>query len=381
MAGIFGSQSVLQAKAVALLFRTTLNGENQFFDVLTYVFLVLMIITIMIQTNYLATSLKYFDALYVVPVFQCFWISGSTVGGAIFYGEYKSFSTLQFVLFPLGVIITLTGVFILSNRDMTRSVKDEENHSEGSDSDVKNAERASPDATVPLNSPLNSVQGTYDMKVMPISASTIKIHGPRGNRKKDAPEIPAILRSALPHHHRGGHSSAGQNLPLRRANSADLIHLDVERVFGDNETAYHMVSGNALIQLMVGFQSNNLTRDHARERMDALARGKALKSGTEAPPIGGLIRKSTISVRPQSADLLSPHRRQLSKGNIFTPISSKGRTSFGFDVENQYTTSKSPLPNQCISPERSPNLSPNPVKRSSTTYNKNPVELELDLDI
>lgn len=101
--GLIGAFSVLQAKSVSILLRVTFQGDNQFTNILTYVFLFLMVITIVIQTNYLAIALKYFDALYVVPVFQCFWISGSTIGGALFYQELKTFNSLQWAMFPLGV--------------------------------------------------------------------------------------------------------------------------------------------------------------------------------------------------------------------------------------------------------------------------------------
>jgi hypothetical protein len=120
LSGLFGGESVLMAKTTAVLLRATMDGDNQFTKGLTYLFLIAMVATIVIQTHYLATSLKYFDALYVVPVFQCFWITGSTVGGAIFYQELKTFDLMQSILFPLGIVITLSGVYVLSKRDMSR---------------------------------------------------------------------------------------------------------------------------------------------------------------------------------------------------------------------------------------------------------------------
>ena len=118
LSGLFGGQSVLMAKTVAILLRATIEGENQFTLGLTYVFLFAMVFTIVVQTHYLATALKYFDALYVVPVFQCFWITGSTAGGAIFYQELKDFNVLQSIMFPLGIVVTLCGVLAMSVRDM-----------------------------------------------------------------------------------------------------------------------------------------------------------------------------------------------------------------------------------------------------------------------
>lgn len=39
-----------------------------------------------------ALALSMFDALYVVPVFQCFFIGVSTLGGATYFQEFNNFS-------------------------------------------------------------------------------------------------------------------------------------------------------------------------------------------------------------------------------------------------------------------------------------------------
>jgi hypothetical protein len=43
------------------------GGENQFANVLTYVYLCLTISTVVIQTHFLATALKYFDGAPPLP--------------------------------------------------------------------------------------------------------------------------------------------------------------------------------------------------------------------------------------------------------------------------------------------------------------------------
>jgi hypothetical protein len=57
-----------------------------------YVFLVAMFCTIFAQLHFLALALSMFDALYVVPVFQCFFIGVSTLGGATYFQEFNKFS-------------------------------------------------------------------------------------------------------------------------------------------------------------------------------------------------------------------------------------------------------------------------------------------------
>ena len=121
LSGILGAQSVMFGKAVSELISTTISGDNQLFNPLFYLFLIAMLACVFGQLHFLAIALNFFDALYVVPVFQCFFISGSTIGGACFFGEFDDFNGLQWTLFPLGFIITIGGVLILSTRKMNTS--------------------------------------------------------------------------------------------------------------------------------------------------------------------------------------------------------------------------------------------------------------------
>ena len=61
LSGTIGGQSVLMSKSVVTLLATSIGGNNQFGNVLVYVFLLAMIVTVVVQTHFLATALKYFD--------------------------------------------------------------------------------------------------------------------------------------------------------------------------------------------------------------------------------------------------------------------------------------------------------------------------------
>ena len=117
LSGALGAQSVMFGKMVSELISTTLQGDNQLFSPFPYVFLVSMLFFIFSQIHFLALALAYFDALYCVPIFQCFFILISTVGGATFFQEFSNFSTVQAIIFPLGILVTLVGVFLLAQRD------------------------------------------------------------------------------------------------------------------------------------------------------------------------------------------------------------------------------------------------------------------------
>lgn len=45
----------------------------------------------------------------------------STLGGAAYFGEFGAFKTIQMTFFPIGIVLTLSGVYILSSRDMKKN--------------------------------------------------------------------------------------------------------------------------------------------------------------------------------------------------------------------------------------------------------------------
>ena len=124
LSGVLGAQSVMFGKMVSSLISTTMQGDNQLFSPFPYIFLISMLFFIFSQIHFLALALAYFDALYCVPIFQCFFILFSTVGGATFFQEFSNFSTMQAIIFPLGVFITLLGVFVLAQRDSSAVAPD-----------------------------------------------------------------------------------------------------------------------------------------------------------------------------------------------------------------------------------------------------------------
>lgn len=62
---------------------------------------------IFLQIKWLNHGLQHFDALYVIPVFQAFWIGFGVVAGLIVYRESEVMSWTQLCLFACGVSVTL----------------------------------------------------------------------------------------------------------------------------------------------------------------------------------------------------------------------------------------------------------------------------------
>ena len=104
-----------------------MNGSNQFWrfndagivgGLVPYAVVAGMIGCVSCQTHYLTTGLAEFDALYIIPVFQCVFITFSIAGGAIYFDELAAFSTVQWIAFLASVALTFFGVHLLSGREM-----------------------------------------------------------------------------------------------------------------------------------------------------------------------------------------------------------------------------------------------------------------------
>jgi uncharacterized membrane protein len=123
-AGIMGAQSVLFAKCTAQLLVSTIAGQGMMFTQPgTYGVLLGLGVTIFYQVRWLNSGLRLFPALYIVPIFQSFWILISVLSGMVFFQEYQGLfeHTVNLVMFPIGLIMTLSGVFLLSRKGASKA--------------------------------------------------------------------------------------------------------------------------------------------------------------------------------------------------------------------------------------------------------------------
>jgi hypothetical protein len=119
LSGIAGAQSVLFGKCTAEMIVATVSGHGLFFVYYqSYLIIGSMVASILLQIKWLNDGLIRFDSVSLIPIFQSFWILVSVVGGIVFFGEATQFSAVQAVMFPLGVIVTISGVYLLSRRSV-----------------------------------------------------------------------------------------------------------------------------------------------------------------------------------------------------------------------------------------------------------------------
>jgi hypothetical protein len=101
-----------------LISESTTSGVNQFSHPLAYVFIGILVFSNVSEVYWMQKALQLFDALIVVPMFSVTVSVLSIVTGAVFFNEIAEFQMKQIILFPLGVLITLCGVYLLSQREV-----------------------------------------------------------------------------------------------------------------------------------------------------------------------------------------------------------------------------------------------------------------------
>eukprot|EP01065_Artemidia_motanka_P021492 TRINITY_DN25722_c0_g1_i1.p1 TRINITY_DN25722_c0_g1~~TRINITY_DN25722_c0_g1_i1.p1 ORF type:complete len:588 (+),score=104.38 TRINITY_DN25722_c0_g1_i1:59-1765(+) len=117
-AGICGAQNIMFAKASLTFFRNAVTGSETGENLgLLFVFIIPTVVCVLLQVMYLNKALAiYYDALFVLPVYQANWILGGVLSGIVFYQEYRVIPGNHSALFVLGLGIVLCGIGILSQR-------------------------------------------------------------------------------------------------------------------------------------------------------------------------------------------------------------------------------------------------------------------------
>mmetsp|Transcript_13846 Transcript_13846/g.20426 ORF Transcript_13846/g.20426 Transcript_13846/m.20426 type:complete len:384 (-) Transcript_13846:198-1349(-) len=117
LAGLIGGNTSTYAKAFIELCETTsINGENQFVYGGTYFILLITVLSVTLQLAFLNHGLKRFEALFVVPVYQCCFMLSGIMGSMFYFNEVEQLSALQIGMFSLGVCISTVGILLHSTR-------------------------------------------------------------------------------------------------------------------------------------------------------------------------------------------------------------------------------------------------------------------------
>ena len=106
--------SKIVGELVAVSFSSGEDDSNQFRSPMAWVFTIALIVCNANQIRMLSRSLSKFDALFIIPCYQVAFTILCILGGGIYFKEFSLFTTLQWCIFPWGVVAACWGVRMLS---------------------------------------------------------------------------------------------------------------------------------------------------------------------------------------------------------------------------------------------------------------------------
>jgi len=118
-----GSLSVMLAKALSSLIRSTFDGDNQLTNAAFWIVLILWVVAMLFWLTRMNKALRMFDGVIIIPTLQVFWILSSILSGGIFYREFSDYSDGSLVGFTFSVLVILAGVVLLTSKMKKRKDK------------------------------------------------------------------------------------------------------------------------------------------------------------------------------------------------------------------------------------------------------------------
>ncbi|CAJ0768393.1 24682_t:CDS:2, partial [Entrophospora sp. SA101] len=118
--GMISSQSLLFAKSgIELLVLTIIYQDNQFNQLLSWVIVIILVITSLLQLYYLNKGLRLCDTVILIPLSFCSYNLSTIFNGLVYYDQWSCLHWWQLFLVVVGICILLCGVLILSWRKST----------------------------------------------------------------------------------------------------------------------------------------------------------------------------------------------------------------------------------------------------------------------
>lgn len=115
IAGVIGGQQNLFFKGVGKMVTETLSGTGDPFKTSwnSYIFVFSTIGLAISQISFINQGLQQFDGVLFLPIYSSMMIIWSTFFGSIYYREFNCFTVFDFLMYLLGMIVTLVGCSML----------------------------------------------------------------------------------------------------------------------------------------------------------------------------------------------------------------------------------------------------------------------------
>jgi len=119
LGSLFATWTVLLSKSTGELLKSSARaGKSQFTRFEVWPIIIGLIVSLPCQIIYLNKGLSWFEALYIVPIFYSVWVISSIMMGALYFGEFNSFTPMNFLVFFIGVFFDIVGGIMLQARNI-----------------------------------------------------------------------------------------------------------------------------------------------------------------------------------------------------------------------------------------------------------------------
>ena len=111
IAAFFGSiNQVIQKSSVIIVFGFKCEYFSEWF---LYYILCMFVLNCIGIEYWRQKSIKYFDIIYVTPVYRVLLIVGTCLIMAVYFKEFEGFGLLKIVCFLLSILLTFVGIFVM----------------------------------------------------------------------------------------------------------------------------------------------------------------------------------------------------------------------------------------------------------------------------
>ena len=110
---LMGSLSVMSCKALGIALKLTFEGNNQLYDLETYVCAATVACCVVTQMNYLNKALDVFNTAVVTPIYYVMFTTLTLIASSIMFQDYADQTAKEVMSQLCGFVTILCGVFTL----------------------------------------------------------------------------------------------------------------------------------------------------------------------------------------------------------------------------------------------------------------------------
>ncbi|RCI10924.1 hypothetical protein L249_5338 [Ophiocordyceps polyrhachis-furcata BCC 54312] len=131
LVGLFGGYTALATKGVSSMLSSTL--WRAFTTPVTYVLILILLVTAVMQIRYVNKALQRFDSTQVIPIQFVLFTLCVILGSAILYRDFEKTTGEQAAKFVGGCLLTFFGVFLITTGRQQQGDDDDDDDEDGDD--------------------------------------------------------------------------------------------------------------------------------------------------------------------------------------------------------------------------------------------------------